>query len=573
MTTRKELINYSEQVINGQIIACQKHKWACQRFLRDLEHEGTEEFPFLFEEAKAKRFLDWMRLFKHTKGKLAGEYIEPHIIQKFNFGNIYGWVHQKTGLRRFRKVYWQVGRKNAKSQSLACGGSYEASALGELMSEVYIGATKAEQSKIVWKEIKAQLSQCPELKGRFKVAYGKIQHLKSDSFITALSKDAGKTGDGFHVQTGIVDEYHAHKTSEIYDVLVSGMGARSQPLMIIITTAGFDLNNPCYKVEYKYVSQILEPDNPIENEQYFVMINELDVNEQGELLDDIKDVRVWEKANPIICSYPEGIEYLKGELQAALDVPLKMRNFLTKNMNVWINQREHGYMQMNKWSACKAQLPDLGGLECYLGIDLSSKIDLTSVAFEFILPDGKIAIFSHSFMPEDTITAKLKTDKVPYDSWVKQGWITATPGAVVDYNFVKEYIDQIVTENKWRVKEVCFDPWNASQFANEMTSSGYNCLEIIQGMRTLSEPTKHLRELVYQKKVIHDGNPVLAWAMGNTVIRQDHNENIMLDKAKSSERIDPVAALLNAHTRAIVNEPRLDLSEFTTMEFLQKLWG
>ncbi|PCN42074.1 terminase, partial [Brevibacillus laterosporus] len=181
---------------------------------------------------------------------------------------------------------------------------------------------------------------CPDLKGKFKVAYGKIQHLKSESFIAALSKDAGKTGDGFNVQAGIIDEYHAHPTSEIYDVLVSGMGARSQPLMMIITTAGFNLHYPCYSVEYKYISRILDPHSSIENEEYFVMVNELDKD------DDIKDESVWIKANPILCSYEEGMAYLRGELKAALDVPEKMRNYLTKNMNRWVDQKENGYMSL-----------------------------------------------------------------------------------------------------------------------------------------------------------------------------------------------------------------------------------
>ncbi|MED0676977.1 terminase TerL endonuclease subunit [Aneurinibacillus thermoaerophilus] len=542
----EELLIYAEDVIDGEIVACQKHKWACERFIRDLERQGTEDFPYIFDEARAARFLKWMSLFRHTKGKLAGERIEPHIIQKFVFGNIYGWVHRDTELRRFRKAYWQVARKNAKSQSLACVGSYEASAFGESMSEVYIGATKTEQSRIVWNEIKAQVQGCPELRGKFRVAYGKIEHGKSGSFISALSKDAGKTGDGLNVQAGIVDEYHAHQTSEIYDVLVSGMGARSQPLMMIITTAGFELSHPCFSVEYKYVSQILDPDNPIENDQYFVMVNELDKD------DDIKDERNWEKANPILCSYEEGVEYLRGELKAVLDVPEKMRNFLTKNMNVWVDQKDNGYMSMNAWAECgKQEMPDLRGRECYGGVDLSKKIDLTSVAFEFPLGDDRYAVLSHSFIPEDTLAAKRKTDKVPYDLWVQQGWITVTPGAVVDYQFIMAYMKRLAEENEWSLREICYDPYNATQFAQDMQAEGYEMVEIRQGVRTLSEPTKNFRELVLQKKIIHNNNPVLTWAVSNAVTKQDHNENIMLDKDKSTNRIDPIAALINAHVRAM----------------------
>ncbi|PGC81015.1 terminase large subunit domain-containing protein, partial [Bacillus toyonensis] len=196
---RQWILDYCDDVLSGEVVACQKHKQACKRFLRDIEREGSEDFPYIFNEEKALRFLKWMSLFKHTKGKLAGQRIEPHSIQIFVFCNIYGWVHRNTGSRRFKKAYWQVGRKNAKSQSLACVGSYEAMTFGENMSEVYIGATKTEQSKIVWNEIKAQMNGCEDLKEKFNIAYGKIEHLKTDSFISALSKDAGKSGDGLNV--------------------------------------------------------------------------------------------------------------------------------------------------------------------------------------------------------------------------------------------------------------------------------------------------------------------------------------------------------------------------------------
>jgi phage terminase large subunit-like protein len=549
------LIDYSHDVLNGDIVACQKHKWACERFLKDVQREGTVDFPFLFDEERALKFLKWMRLFKHRKGVLAGQRIEPHPIQVFVFSNIYGWIHKDTKLRRFKKGYWQVGRKNAKSQSLGCVGSYEASAFGEPSAEIYCAATKKKQSKLVWTEIEKMIENCEELKGKFKVAYGIITHIKSDSVIEALSKEDKKTGDGTSPQCFIVDEYHAHETAEMYDIGDSGTGARSQSLMMIITTAGFHLNHPCYSVEYKYVSSILDPNNPIENDEYFVMVNELDKG------DDIKDESVWEKANPILCSYEEGRNYLKRQLKAALDVPEKMRTFLTKNMNVWVDAKDNGYMPMNKWAECsidkhpvyKGKLPDLKGKECYVGIDLSKKIDLTSVSFEFPLDDGAFLVLSHSFLPEDTLEAKRITDKVPYDLWVvNKKWITATPGEVVDYRYIMDYIMNQAEENGWIIREICYDPHSANMFAQYMMDEGYTMVEIRQGTKTLSEPTKHFRELVFSKKMIHNNNPVLTWSISNAVTRQDHNENIMLDKDKSTQRIDPIASLINAHVRAML---------------------
>ncbi|MCL9970359.1 terminase large subunit [Anoxybacillus kestanbolensis] len=575
MSLKQWLIDYSHDVIDGRVIACQKHKWACMRFLRDIEREGTEDFPYIFSETKAMRFLKWMTLFKHTKGVLKGQHIRPHEIQVFVFGNIYGWVHKETDYRRFKKAYWQVGRKNAKSQSLACVASYEAMAFGENMSEVYIGATKTEQARIVWNETEAMLAGCHELKGKYEVKYGAIHHPKSRSIIRPLSKEDRKTGDGLNPQCGIIDEYHAHETDEIYNIIDSGMIARAQPLLMIITTAGVNLNNPCYRSEYQYVSKLLDPNSPVENDRYFAMVNELDKDEDGNLIDDIRDEKAWLKANPIAASYPEGIENIRAKLQEALEKPDKMDDFLTKNMNIWINKRAQGYISSDRWAACGVEtLPDINGLEAYVGVDLSATTDLTSVSIEIPLSDGRFVVMSHSFIPEEKLDERVKTDKMPFDQWARQGWITTTPGAVVDYTFVREYIKAIAETHGVSVKEICYDKYNARHLMQELEADGFMTVEIPQGIRYLSEPTKNFRTKVFEKKIIHNNNPVLSWAVGNAVTRKDAQENIMLDKSKSTDRIDPLAALINAHARAMfANAESVDVSEFATDDFLDKLWG
>lgn len=558
------LIQYSKDVLNDEVVSCVKHKQACQRFLNDLENEGTDNFPYIFDEAKALRFFDWMRLFKHRKGVLQGQHIEPAPIQLFVFSNVYGWIHKDTGYRRFKKAYWQVARKNAKSQTLAVVGSYEASAFGESAAEVYCAATRKEQARIVWNEIDKMIKASPELKDKFKTAYGQIEHIKSDSIIRPLSKEDQKSGDGFDPQCGIIDEYHLHKTSEYYDVIDSGMVSRTQPLLMIITTAGFDLSLPCYRVEYKYVSDILNTNSPIENENYFVMINELD---EG---DDIKDESVWEKANPIVCSYPEGRKSIRDKLQVALDVPEKMRNFLTKNMNIWINRRENGYMDMSKWSACEP-VPDeeLRGRHCYVGVDLSKRVDLTSVAFIFPLDDGW-AIRHKSFIPEDALQERKNSDNVPYDLWEKQGYLAATSGNVVDYEHIEVEIERMAKQNDWTIQEICYDPWNFSYIHQRMENKGYDMVEIRQGIPTLGEPTKAFRDETYDGNIYHNDDPLLTWAVGNAVTKMDAQENIMLDKSKSSDRIDPIAAVINGFTRAMYDEFVVkDLSA----HFLSDDWG
>ena len=557
MALLEELTDYSNDIIAGRIIAGQKHKWACQRFLNDVARQGTEGFPFVFSEEKAERFFAWCSLFKHTKGVIEGQQIVLQINQRFDYGNIFGWVHKDAGLRRFRKSYKQVGRKNAKSQEESLVGLYETFADGESASEVYCAATKSKQAKIVWNEAKMMLTRCKELKGKYTIAYGRINHTKSGSFMEALSKEDGKTGDGTHVQCGIVDEYHLHPTSEMLDMLTSGKNARRQPLVMIITTAGFNISNPCYRVEYDYVSRILDPDSPIENDQYYVMICELDKG------DDIKDESNWVKANPILCSYPEGVEGVREDLLEALDAPEKMRNFLTKNMNVWVDQKENGYMAMNKWAKCGVSKenpwPDVTGLPVISGLDLSTILDLTSAAFEIDLQDGRKAVMSHSFIPEDTLKSKTASDNVPYALWVEQGWITATPGASVDYNYVLKYMDDIYTENKWDKGEVCYDRYLATWLRYQLEIREYIPIDIPQGIPTLGEPTKDFRVKVYEGNVIHQNNPVLTWAINNAVTRPDQNGNIMLDKGKSKERIDPIASLINCHVRGISTEPKINL--------------
>ena len=567
MTLADELIQYSKDCIADTRHVCQKHRWACERFLNDLKKSGTKDFPYIFDEEKALRFFEWAALHKHTKGVLAGEPIEFTPIQRFIFGNVYGWVHQDTGLRRFRKAYWQVARKNAKSQSLAIVGDYELMALGEPMSEVYIGATKSMQAKIIYNEVVAMLKRCPLLKGKWHESYGVIRHPKSDSILRPLSKDDGKTGDGLNPQCGLIDEYHAHPTDEILEVINTGMVARRQPLLFIITTAGTNFGGPCYRVEYPLVEKILDPSLDFDVADYFCMVNELDRDQEGNLIDDVKDEERWVKANPIAATYPEGLANIRSKLASALESPEKMESFLTKNMNLWVNQSAMSYMDMAKWKERGAitEIPvDLYGRSAYVGIDLSKRIDLTAAGI--IVPidvDSAVqyVVRAHGFIPEDTVAVHEKTDKVPYRAWAKAGYLTITPGDVVDYRFIESWIHETTDDLGVNVKELCYDPYNATHFAQDFDAQGITTVEVRQGMRTLSEPTKAFREEAYRGNILHEPNPLLDWAVSNAVTKRDHNENIILDKEKSTNRIDPIAAVINAFSRARVTAEE-DMSDY-----------
>lgn len=565
MTIKEELIQYAKDCINDTKHCCQKHRWACERFLRDISHEGTDEFPYIFDDAKAERFYKWASLHKHTKGVLVNTPIIFTPIQRFIFGNIYGWIHKDTGYRRFTKAYWQVGRKNAKSQSLGLVGDYELMALGEDNSEVYIGATKTLQAKIIYNEVLAMLKKSSALfKGKWKEAYSTIVHIKSNSIMRALSKDDGKTGDGLNPQCGLIDEYHAHPTDEILEVIKTGMIARRQPLLFIITTAGNNLGGPCYRIEYPLVSKILNPDIEFDIPDYFCMVNELDRDEEGNLIDDINDEECWIKANPIAATYEVGLKNIRSNYMSAIESPEKMVSFMTKNMNIWVKQSAKSYIDMAKWKA-RGRLNedfenDLGislyGYDAYVGIDVSKTIDLTAAGI--VIPvdinnSKKFITLAHGFIPEETVQTKERTDKIPYRLWSERGWLTITPGEIVDYRFMTKWIEETLNKYGLNIKDVCYDPYNATHYTQELESNkGWGIVEIRQGIITLSEPTKSFRAETYQGNILHPINDLLDWAISNAVTKVDAQENIMLDKAKSTERIDPIAAVINAYTRAKV---------------------
>jgi phage terminase large subunit-like protein len=228
-----------------------------------------------------------------------------------------------------------------------------------------------------------------------------------------------------------------------------------------------------------------------------------------------------------------------------------MRNFLTKRMNVWVAMPEAAFINLDKWGDCKGAFPDMRGKSCFVGVDLSSKNDLTSVAFEF-KQDGKYYVYSHSFIPSDMIDKKEREEKMPYRMWIGDGWITVINGACINYQNVKSYIIDECNKNGWKISCVCPDPWGAAPMIAEFEALGVKVEPIIQGIKTLSEPTKDIRYCVLDRRIVHNGNPVLSWAVSNAVIDiVDRNENIILSKKRSKNKIDPVAALVNAHVMAM----------------------
>lgn len=565
MTLLEEISQYANDCISGKEISCKKHKWACQRLLRDVGKMEDPSYPYTWNEEQAGLIVEWFSMLRHSKGVLAGKPILLTPWQKFRLCQLYGWVRKDTGRRRFKKSFTEVARKNAKSQEEAGVALYEISvtaAKNQETAEGYTAGTKREQSRIVFNEAGLMLRGSP-LQTAFRVTRDSITHTLTGSVLKPLSKEDGKTGDGTNPAILICDEYHQHKTTEFYDL---GLGANTkEPLLMIITTAGMDLTFPCYVTEYNYCSKVLDPNTDVENDEYLIDICELDAEDYADI-SKLENEELWKKANPIRMTYPEGVEKIRGEYKIAKEQPEHMTAFLTKMLNIWVQATENGYMDMAKWKDCQVDEIEIDtkGFDVYVGFDMSAKIDLTSVAF--VIPfeseekdeDGKTIIkyivYSHSFIPNREKLAERKAkDKVDYDAWERMRFLTVTDSPIVDQAAVMKYVLKTCEEHGWNIKTLCFDPANASKIMMDLSDEGYDVEEVFQSHKSLNESTQGFREQVFARNILYTYNPLLNYAMSNAVVKRS-NGLIKIDKDATTKRIDPVDAVLCAYKLAMYHE-------------------
>lgn len=565
MTILEELKDYAAKCISGEIISCKKHKQACIRFLDDLTRT---DWRWEWIEEEAQKIVKWFAYLRHSKGVLAGKPIELTTSQRFFLCQLYGWREKGTGYKRFTNAFKEVARKNAKSQEQAGCLLYEiaveSTKFGE-MYETYCAGVKSEQSKLIFNECRLMLRGSP-LARKFRITRSEIRHIKSESFLKALSKEDGKSGDGTNPAVLVLDEYHQHPTTEFYDLGLGGNAGQS--LIIIITTAGKDLNAPCFTQEYKFVTNLLDPDIDIEDERYLADVHEAD---EG---DDWTAIETWIKANPVRASYAEGLEKIRQAFKLAQVMPEKKTAFLTKVLNMWVQAKVNGYMDMRRWKACEVgKLPyDINGASVYVGFDVSAKIDLTSVGFVIVIKgsDGKVKyiVFHHSFIPNrEKLQERIHTDRAPYDLWEEQGFITVTDTPIVDQNAIIRYMDDFVEKYGLRIECLCFDPANASKMEIELSDAGHTVEEVFQSHRSLNEATAGFREQVFDGNVIYIADPVLNFAMANAVVKTS-NGLIKIDKDAAVQRIDPVDAVLCAFKLALYHE----FSDFSADEWLDEKW-
>ncbi|MFZ4773945.1 MAG: terminase large subunit [Terrimicrobiaceae bacterium] len=507
----------------------------------DLEH-GSER-GLRFDEAGAGFAIGFFKFLKHSKGEWAGLTIELEPWQMFIIAMLFGWK-RADGTRRFRTSYTEVARKAGKSTIGAGIGLYLFMADGEGGAEVYTAATKRDQARITHAEATRMIKASPSLRKRVQVFKDNLNIPDTACKFEPLGADSD-TMDGLNVHAAIIDEVHAHKTRDVWDKLETGTGARRQPMLFAITTAGFNRQSLCWQL-HEYSQKIL--DNVLQDDSFFGIVYTLD---EG---DDWEDERTWIKANPNL-GVSKKIADMREKATKAKAMPAALNAFLRLELNVW-TQSETKWVSIEHWNACSKAVDATGlrGRTCYGGLDLSSNIDVT--AFVLVFPpqakDDDYQVLCRFFIPEESMTERSKRDRVPYDAWVRQGYITATPGNVIDYGFVMDQIDQ--DAQAYDLDEVAFDRWGATKIVQEIEAKGLTCVQFGQGFASMSAPMNELERLILGHKLAHSNNPVLTWMANNLVTDEDAAGNIKPSKEHSIERIDGMVALVMALDRATRNE-------------------
>lgn len=562
---------YAADVLNGKIVAGKLARLACKRHLNDIEKSKTDDFKYYFDVAAAERIIDFAETLTIAEGE-EQEQVTAYAFQCFILGSLNGWRKKKGKQRRFRTSYVQLGRQNGKSFINGIMGTYYGNFDRYKYGQIYCTATKKDQADIVFKEIAKFINSDSDLLECFDIHEhnSTIDCLLTHSTIKALSGET-KHIDGFRPYLGIVDEYHAHKDAQMYKLLEGGIKTMKSALISVITTAGFDLKSPCYAL-YEYCKKVLE--GTATNDTQFVYIAQLDEE------DDIWEPKNWVKANPILEYKPDALENMIPIAATAKEMGGEsLRDFIVKQLNTWIQWTNDVYIKdMSLWNDKKVKktLNDFRKQKCYVGLDLSSGGDLTSIAFVFpFLRDGtrKYYVHAHSFIPKMRVQEHIKTDRVPYDLWIQQGLVTVTEtmgGVKTDYKYILTYLEKVIKLYELSVQWICYDPHNASAFLVDLEAMGHDCMAITQSAKALNDATVDFRLEVKAGNVEHDGNESMAWSIANAKTTANSFGEIKVEKDLRVERIDTVDAIIDAWTMAMKGEVKPDANEFLQLWLQQQ---
>jgi phage terminase large subunit-like protein len=543
---------YARDVLNGKILACNSIQLACQRHFNELKISLDKDYPYRFDRELAERACRFVQLLPHSSGDLAGQKLKLEPWQAFAFSSIFGWVTKKTKKRRFREAYIRVARKNGKSFFAAGIGTYMFCADGENSAEVYCGATTMAQAKKVFTPARQMADRLPSLRSKFNISVWVDSLTRPDGSLFAPI--AGKPGDGDSPHCAIIDEYHEHDTDHMYEAMTLGMGARSQPLTLIITTAGTSLESPCYDKD-KQVKEMLNGHVP--NDRLFGLIYELD---EG---DDWTDPTNFIKANPnldVSISYDD----LLAEMEVAKQVPRKVNAFKTKRLNIWVSGKAAFY-NMTQWHAAadkSLRYEDFAGEDYYLGLDLAQRLDLNAGVGVFVREiEGKkhyYCIRPKFWVPDDTVRStdpKIAKTADRYVKFVEMGALEATDGAEADYREILASIIDLQEIDKVRISEIPIDPSGATALSHELQDHGFEPISIRQDYTNMSPPMKELEAALAGGRFHHDGNPVLSWCISNVIGKNvpGSDDIVRPTKGDKQSKIDGATALFMALGRAMLN--------------------
>lgn len=525
---------YARGVLSGRIPACSLVKKACERQLDDLDRYGDGK-RFIYDAEAGDRICWFIEHLTHVKGELAGQEIKLEPWQVFILHTTFSWKTTE-GIRRFRRVYIEVPRGNGKSSLSSGVALFCLCGDREPGAEVYSFATTRDQAKIVFGDAKEMARQNPKLKRAFdlQVLATSLYVPKTNSYFQAKSAE-GSTLDGLNTHLAVIDELHAHKTRAVYDVVETSLGKRRNSLMWVITTAGFDTAGICYEVR-SFVKQILNKE--AQDESQFGIIYGLD---EG---DDWTSEEALQKANPNwgVSVRPEIITSLQAK---AIARPSAANNFKTKHLDVWCSAAS-SWMDMPAWNLCRRSiaLSDFEGFDCYMGLDLGAKNDLTAKVLVFPVEENErlnYYVFGTYYAPR---AALLKSGNSQYDGWETLGYLKVTEGAVTDFNQIEA--DVLEDCSRFRVKSVAYDPWQATQLATRLSDNDVPMVEYRNTVQNMSDPMKWLEALVQDKRLIHEGDPALTWMMGNVVAKRDFKDNVFPRKEVYENKIDGAVALIMA---------------------------
>jgi len=546
-------VEYADDVLNERIIVGRYMRLAVERIQRDLIN--GHERGLVFDDDRAARALAMFSYLRHSKGQQwAGKQVDLAPWQCWGIAQVFGWVNIETGYRRFGTVYDEEARKNGKTTKLAGIGLLGLMKDDQGAPEVYSAATKRDQAKLLFKEACRMAMKSSALRRRLIITKNSIECPRNSGEFLALSADES-TLDGLNPSVALIDELHAHKTSGVWDVIISALGARAEPLIWAITTAGFNQNGICYELR-DYAIKVLE--GAVDDDSFFAAIYTLDTEDKNNP-DDPFDEANWIKANPNL-NISVNLDYLRKQAKTALVMPSAYTNFLTKNLNIWVTaailwcnmalwkQRgiDYTYEAFVAWVK-------VNDAKLYGGLDLANTSDLASIGLIAVASDGNWRTWGRHYLAEDRAKDPKQKNRNLYMTWERGGWLTLTPGNVCDYNFIKA--DIIKLHEEFLFEQINFDRWNSSQLVIDLIEEGLPMAEFGQGYVSMNAPMKEVeRRYLSDDLMEHPNDPCLTWAMSNLVARKDPAGNIKPDKDKSSEKIDPAVALIMAAGAAMAGE-------------------